>query len=35
MSKYGAYKLLYTKHIQNYGVTTKQLAYFLTWNFIY
>ncbi len=29
MSKNGAYKLLYTKHFYNYGVTIKQLAFFL------
>ncbi len=35
MCKYGAYKLSYTKHIQNYGVTIEQLTYFVTWKFIY
>jgi len=35
MHNYGGYKLLYMKHIYNYGVITEQLAYFRTWKFIY
>ncbi len=35
MQKYGVYKLLYMKHMQNYNAITKQLVYFLTWKFIY